>query len=334
MKVLLFNKKQKLYDKSGIGRAMRHQVKALTEAGVDFTTNPKDDYDLVHINTIDKASWRMARRARRAGKKVVWHAHSTKEDFMNSFLFSNQIAPFFKMYLKRAYRLGHVLITPTPYSKKLLDTYNLKREIYPLSNGIDLERFNKENSEKIAKFREFFKLKPEQKVVMTVGLYFARKGLHDLIEIAKERPDYTFIWFGHTPKSLLSRKIKKAIRHKPANVILPGYIAGDIIEGAYASADVFFFPTYEETEGIVVLEALASKCPVIVRDIGVYEEWLVHEKNCFKGKNNEEFKVLIDNIIEGKAVDTRLEGYKVAEERSIKKIGERLKEIYEITLKK
>lgn len=334
MKVLLFNKKQKLYDKSGIGRAMRHQVKALTEAGVPFTTDPKEDYDVVHINTIDKASWRMARKAHRHGKKVVWHAHSTKEDFQNSFLFSNQIAPFFKMYIKRAYKLGDVLITPTPYSKKLLDTYNLKRDIYPLSNGIDLERFNKENSEKIKKFREYFNLTPDQKVVMTVGLYFARKGLHDLIEIAKDRPDYTFIWFGHTPASLLSRKIKKAIRHKPKNVILPGYIAGDIIEGAYASADVFFFPTYEETEGIVVLEALASKCPVIVRDIGVYEEWLVHEKNVFKGKNNEEFKVLIDNIMNKTAVDTREEGYKVAEERSIKKIGERLKEIYEIALKK
>ena len=58
-------------------------------------------------------------------------------------------------------------------------------------------------------------------------------------------------------------KIKKAIKSKPNNVIMPGYIAGDIIEGAYASADVFFFPTYEETEGIVVLEALASKCPSV-----------------------------------------------------------------------
>jgi 1,2-diacylglycerol-3-alpha-glucose alpha-1,2-glucosyltransferase len=115
---------------------------------------------------------------------------------------------------------------------------------------------------------------------------------------------------------------------------MPGYIAGDIIEGAYANADVFFFPTYEETEGIVVLEALASKCPVVIRDIPVYDEWLVHEKSVFKGKNNDEFKTLIDNIMQGKALDTREEGYKVAEERSIKRIGEKLKEIYEIVLKK
>lgn len=334
MKVLLFNKKQKLYDKSGVGRAMRHQVKALTDAGVDFTTNPKDDYDIVHINTIDRASWRMARKAHRHGKKVVWHAHSTKEDFENSFILSNQIAPLFKVYLRRAYMLGDVLITPTPYSKKLLDTYNLKRDIYALSNGIDLARFNVDNKDKIVKFREHFNLKPEQKVVMTVGLYFARKGLHDLIAIAKDRPDYTFIWFGHTPKSLLSRKIRKAIKHKPNNVIMPGYIAGDIIEGAFASADVFFFPTYEETEGIVVLEALASKCPVLIRDIPVYDEWLTHNVNCFKGKNNEEFKSLLDDIINKKVVDTKEAGYLVAKERSIKNIGVKLKEIYEITLKK
>lgn len=334
MKVLLFNKKQKLYDKSGIGRAMRHQVKALTEAGVPFTTNPKDAYDVVHINTIDKASWRMARRARRAGKKVVWHAHSTKEDFQNSFMFSNQIAPFFKMYIKRAYRLGDVLITPTPYSKKLLDTYGLDRDIYPLSNGIDLSRFNVENADKIAKFRAFFNLKPEQRVVMTVGLYFARKGLHDFIEIAKKRPEYTFIWFGHTPRIALSRKIKKAIRHKPANVIMPGYIAGDIIEGAYANADVFFFPTYEETEGIVVLEALASKCPVITRDIPVYDEWLESGINCFKGKSNEEFITLIDNVINKTAFDTRENGYVVAQERDIKAIGQKLLKIYKIALNK
>lgn len=334
MKVLLFNKRQKLYDKSGIGRAMRHQVKALTEANIAFTTNPKDEYDLVHINTLDKASWRMARKARRLDKKVVWHAHSTREDFENSVLFSNQIAPFFKMYLKRAYKLGDILITPTPYSKRLLDGYGLNREIIALSNGIDLARFNVTNKDKIKKFKEYFNLKPDQKVIMTVGLYFARKGLHDLIAIAKERPEYTFIWFGHTPRIALSRKIKKAIRHKPKNVIMPGYIAGDIIEGAYASADAFFFPTYEETEGIVVLEALASKCPVIIRDIPVYDEWLTDGVNCFKGKTNTEFIKIIDDVVNGKATDTREAGYQVAKDRDIKNIGLALKAIYRQVLNK
>jgi 1,2-diacylglycerol-3-alpha-glucose alpha-1,2-glucosyltransferase len=328
MRILLFNKKQKLYDKSGVGRAMKHQVKALTEAKIPFTTNEKDDYDLVVINTIDPSAFRMARKARRQGKKVIVYGHSTKEDFMNSFMLSNQIAPFFKIHLKRIYKMGDLVITPTPYSKKLLDTYGLNREVVALSNGVDLARFNADNKEKIQMFREYFKLKPDQKVVMTVGLFLARKGLHDLIEIAKDRPEYTFIWFGHTPKAVLSRKIKKAIKNKPDNVIMPGYIAGDIIEGAFANADVFFFPTYEETEGIVVLEALASKCPLLIRDIPIYEEWLTHGVNCHKGKTNEEFKALLDDIITKKAADTREAGYKVAAERDIKEIGKKLGEIY------
>ncbi|MGI6735644.1 MAG: Processive diacylglycerol alpha-glucosyltransferase [Tenericutes bacterium ADurb.Bin239] len=334
MRVLLFNKKQKLYDKSGVGRAMKHQVKALTEAGIPFTVNEKDDFDIVHINTIDPSAFRMARKARRMGKKVVVHGHSTKEDFMNSFIFSNQIAPLFKIHLKRIYKLGHIIVTPTPYAKKLLDTYGLNREVVAISNGVDLARFKADNEDKIKKFREFFNLKPDQKVVMTVGLFLARKGLHDLIEIAKDRPAYTFIWFGHTPRAFLSRKIKKAIRNKPDNVIMPGYIAGDIIEGGFANADVFFFPSYEETEGIVVLEALASKCPLLIRDIPIYEEWLTHGVNCHKGKNNEEFKKLLDDIIAKKTPDTREAGYKVAQERDIKEIGKKLGEVYRRVLKK
>ena len=89
---------------------------------------------------------------------------------------------------------------------------------------------------------------------------------------------------------------------------MPGYIAGDIIEGAFANADVFFFPTYEETEGIVVLEALASKCPLLIRDIPIYEEWLTHGVNCHKGKTNEEFKALLDDIITKKP---RIQGKQV-----------------------
>ena len=43
---------------------------------------------------------------------------------------------------------------------------------------------------------------------------------------------------------------------------------------AYCGADAFAFFSYEETEGIVVLEALSCEIPVIVRDIPVYEKWL------------------------------------------------------------
>ena len=52
MKVLLYFEGQNVISKSGIGRAFSHQQKALTSAGIEYTTDPWDDtYDILHINT-------------------------------------------------------------------------------------------------------------------------------------------------------------------------------------------------------------------------------------------------------------------------------------------
>ena len=53
-------------------------------------------------------------------------------------------------------------------------------------------------------------------------------------------PDIKFIWFGHLPWILRQSKVNKAIRRKPNNVILPGYIANDIIKGAMQYAEMLF----------------------------------------------------------------------------------------------
>lgn len=45
---------------------------------------------------------------------------------------------------------------------------------------------------------------------------------------------------------------------------------------------LFCFMSHEETEGIVVLEALACCIPVLVRDIPVYEDWLADGKNVLR----------------------------------------------------
>lgn len=332
MKILLYRKNANAFKKSGIGRAMKHQEQALTLAGVDYTTDPNDTYDLVHINTVDPQAMMMAKKAKKQGKKVVYHAHSTKEDFQNSFMFSNQLAPAFKRLIMYAYNLADYLITPTPYSKKILEGYGITLPIEDLSNGIDLERFNY-NQDKVDKFREYFNLSKDQKVIISVGLYFQRKGLPDFMEVARKLPEYTFIWFGYTPPASVTKEVRAAIKSKPSNVYLPGYIAGDIIEGAFASADIFFFPSYEETEGIVVLEALASKCQVVVRDIGVYDGWLVDKENCYKATSNEQFEHIIKGLINKEIPTTIDNGYQVARERSIKNIGFKLKALYERAMK-
>lgn len=166
-----------------------------------------------------------------------------------------------------------------------------------------------------------------------MGLFFERKGITDFIEVARQLPEYQFIWFGDTPMYSIPKNIRQLVKEDhPENVIFPGYIKGDVIEGAYAAANLFFFPSREETEGIVVLEALASQQQVLVRDIPVYQGWLVANENCYMGHSIEEFKKYIEGLLEGKIPSTRQAGYQVAEQRSIKQIGYELKEVYETVL--
>ena len=121
MKVLLYFEAKKLIAVSGIGRALAHQKQALSLNDVAYTTDVKcDDYSLLHINTVGPNSQFVINRAKKAGKAIVYHAHSTEEDFRNSFVLSNQIAPLFKKHLIKLYSQADLVITPTPYAKQLL----------------------------------------------------------------------------------------------------------------------------------------------------------------------------------------------------------------------
>lgn len=332
MKVLLYFESKKLIATSGIGRAMKHQMKALELAHVEYTTNPSDDYDILHINTVGMTSQTMISSAKSRGKKVIYHAHSTEEDFKNSFVLSNQVAPIFKKVLISLYSQADAIITPTPYSKSLIENYGIDLPIYPISNGIELSKYEYDK-EKVKAFYKYFSLKETDKIVISVGLYFERKGILDFIEVARQLPNYKFIWFGYTNPFIIPTSVRDVVYDHPDNVFFPGYIKGGILEGAYASANCFFFPSYEETEGIVVLEALASKQHVIVRDIGVFNPWLQDKVHCYKGNNNDEFVQLIEDVVEQRLPDTSENAYLVAEERSLMNVGFQLKEVYENIMK-
>lgn len=331
MKVLLRTDLFKQVEKSGVGRAILHQQQALRKAGVPYTTNPKEEYDIVHINTVFPQSYLAAKKAHRQGKKVVFHGHSTEEDFRDSFIGSNLLSPLFKKWISACYRTGDVILTPTPYSKKLLENYHLKRPIIAISNGIELDYFKPEKNWR-KEFRQEFHFQETDKVVIAVGLYLHRKGILDFVQLAKEFPDYKFVWFGYTNLNTVPKDIRQAVTTKLDNLFFPGYYPRDLLRKAYVGADLFFFPTYEETEGIVLLEALAAKTPVLIRDIPIYEGWFVDGENVYKGKDITEFRQKIPAILNRELPDLTKEGYKVAQARDIQNIGYRLKEIYEDVL--
>lgn len=332
MKVCLFLEKEKFLRQSGVGRALKHQKKALTSAGVDYTLDYKDDYDIIHINTLLQDSYKMLKKAKKNGKVAIVHGHSTKEDFENSFRGWKFMRFFFNRMLLKMYRESDIIITPTPYSKKLIESYNgVNCPIYAVSNGIDLEEY-KYSESKIKAFKEYFDLKDE-KVVIGVGLLFDRKGIFDFFDVARKMPDVKFIWFGHLSYILTQVKVVRAIKNLPPNVIMPGYIDSDVIKGAFLGANCLFFPSKEETEGIVVLEGLASKIPLVVRNIGVYDTWLEDGKNCLMANSIDGFCEKIKYTLDNDMSELINNGYETVKERSIEKVGQQLKEIYEQSLK-
>lgn len=328
MKVLLYAKNQQVVSKSGVGKAMSMQKEALLANGVEVTENSEDSYDVVHINTIFPSDYRMAKRAKKEGKKVVYHAHSTKEDFQNSFTGSNLIAPLFKKWIMKCYRLEDIILTPTEYSKTLLKGYGIENPVYAISNGVDTSLFSK-NILAREDFRKKYGLRQDDKVIMSVGLYFERKGILDFVELAEQMPEYKFIWFGYTPDIQIPSKVRRAVHKSLTNLIFAGYVPKEELINAYSSCDLFFFPSYEETEGIVVLEALSSEIPVLLRDIPVYENWLENRKDVYKGKTNKEFSSLIKDILEKRLPVLTWNGRKRALERDVNCQARKLNRYYE-----
>ncbi len=327
MKVLLYTENEKILAKSGLGKAIKHQMNALDAVKVQYTTNPKDEFDIAHINFYGLKSYFIAKKLKKQGKKIVYHAHSTEEDFRNSFIFSNQVSKLFKKWLIKCYSLGDVIITPTEYSKKLLKGYGIKNEIKVISNGIELKKFTR-NDELGEKFRKDYKLKKTDKVIIGIGLYIERKGIIDFIELAKKMPEYKFIWFGYSPIIFSGKKVRNAIKNKPDNLILAGYVEQDKICEALNGCDIYIAPTYEETEGITIIESASCKTNMIVRDIPVFNGWLINKKNVYMAKSIDEFKQKIEEIINGEIQSLSEEAYKIAIERKSENIGKKLKETY------
>lgn len=327
MKVMLYHKKQNFIKTSGIGRAYRQQAEALKLNGITLV-NSLHDCDVVHYNTVFSDSYRSLKKAKKLGIPVVVHAHSTKEDYLNSFNFANITKRWFYRRMYKMYSNADVIITPSDYSKSLIESYGWTScNIHPISNGLVVKEYEKSEA-KEQQFLKHFNLKQGDKVVIGIGLLFVRKGLPDFIEIARSFPDVTFIWFGHLNKLAQTRIIKKAIKNRPDNVKMPGYISGDIIKGALSYASALLFPSYEETEGIVVLEAMASKTPVIVRNIPVYDQF-EDGINVLKANNNEEFIKCVKFALDGDLKEIIDNAYEDILKKDLKHIGAQIKKVYE-----
>ncbi|MBO3130448.1 glycosyltransferase [Dermatophilus congolensis] len=321
LRVHHYNGTGRLVTQSGLGAAMRHQRHMLHHPGIRLV-RLNEHPDVLVLNTVFPDSVIVGRWARKQGIRVIQFAHSTQQDFENSWAGANHIAPLFGRWLGHVYAGGDAIITPTPYAKKLLTRYQLDAPIYPLTNGVDIDFFHGKPAAG-KQFRERHNIAPHTPLVVAVGHLMVRKGFTDWIDLARRIPQAQFYWFGHTPRATMSKAVKRAIDTAPPNVHLPGYVPAAEVRDAYAAANLFCFASHEETEGIVVLEALASGTPTLVRDIPVYDSWLPENEIVHKARNLEEFEHKARAILAGEAPDLTQAARHRMQEYSLDRVAQR-----------
>lgn len=327
MRVHLYTGSLDAVRRSGVGQAVAHQRAMLESAGVEVTESWDTPADAVHINTVLPDAPLAALRARRRGEKVVYYGHSTMQDFRDSFVGSNLLAPLFKRWLCLCYGLGDIVLTPTPYARGILQTYGLPCPVRAMSNGVDTGFFAPDKARGAA-FRRKYRLSDDQKVVVSAGHFMQRKGILEFIALARALPLVEFYWFGYTPPALVPAPVRHAMAAAPDNLHFAGFVTQAELRDAYCGADLFCFCSHEETEGIVVLEALACGVPVLLRDIPVYEGWLTDGGNVYKASDDAGFAAKAEGILTGALPDVTAAGRAVAEARSLPRMGQALCGVY------
>lgn len=305
----------------------KKMLQLLESEGIRFYENSFRICDIMHAQTFGPIAFAMALAYKFRRKKVIIHAHTTPEDVKDSYRGSNFLSKCIKEYLSFYYNLADVCIAPSEYTKNvLLKTLNLKTHIVVLSNGIDLSAFSNDPS-LAAIFRKRWKLHNDP-VILSIGFAFIRKGIIDFIEVAKRLPYYKFVWAGRILDDLfLPRGTQNVIKNAPANVIFTGKISN--IQEALSAADVFVFPSYEENQGIAVLEAAACGLPIVMRALPVYVDY-EDDVNCLKFHTIDEFTSAVEELILDKPKAKMLgrNARSAVEKHDLHVVGRKLLDVY------
>jgi glycosyltransferase involved in cell wall biosynthesis len=332
-------------DRAGIGTAADHQRTALAETDVEVVTSPWAggrlrsgaasravggrafcEFDLAHCNLFGPGSVAVARHARRDDIPLVLHGHTTSEDFRDSFRGSNAAAPLLRRYLRWFYSTADLVLCPSEYTKRSLQSYPVDAPIRTVTNGVDLDALDGHEAFR-EEYRERYDL--EGMVPFLVGSVFERKGLSTFCRLAEET-GYEFAWFGvYDTGPQASTEVKRWTGNPPENVRFTGWVEEK--RGMFAAGDVFLFPTHDENQGISVLEAMACRKAVVLRRLPVFEEYFEDGHDCLMCEGFAEFRGALDRLAATPELRERLgeNARETAEAHGLDRVGERLVELYD-----
>lgn len=194
--------------------------------------------------------------ARMLGKPLISSYHTNLAAYCGHFGFTLLSQPMW-LYNRLIHNQCALTFCPSPSTARMLRSQGFQRvRIWP--RGVDIAAFQPEQRD--TRLRSFWLSGSDKVVMLYAGRISWEKNVRLLIK-AYQGMDHTnchLVMVGDGPAL---HEIKQELDGLP--VTFTGYLQGGELARAYASADLFAFPSKTETFGQVVLEAMASGLPVV-----------------------------------------------------------------------
>jgi 1,2-diacylglycerol 3-alpha-glucosyltransferase len=225
-----------------------------------------EKYDIVHTQTPFTLGGPAVKWARKSGAKVVHTYHTLFTAYVEHYLWflPKSLGIRYAKWFSRNYcHTCDLIATPSSEMRKELLGYCIKTPIDVIPTGIPLERFEGRNPEKFRKDNGF---SAEDRLLLFVGRVAEEKNLDFTLRVFKRllqkvpRAHYVIGGAGPSLEKLKGYAKELAIAER---VHFLGYIQGELWRDCYAAADLFFFASLTETQGLVVTEAMAAGTPVV-----------------------------------------------------------------------
>jgi len=162
-------------------------------------------------------------------------------------------------------------LAPSRQAQRSLQSEGVRRVGW-WRRGVDFKQFHPKfrSSEMRARLAQEH---PEHTLLLYVGRLAPEKRLHLLKPILETIPGTHLALVGDGPHR---KHLQQLFAEMP--VTFTGYLTGKELAAAYASADIFVFPSHHESFGLVLAEALASGIPVVSSRVGGAEDVIHHNE--------------------------------------------------------
>ena len=232
----------------------------------------KDKPDIIHIHSPDPLGWAAMRYARHAGIPMVatYHTHfpSYAKYYHLEFL-----APVGWQILRSLYSPSQAVIVPSQSTLEELHEHGIKNLIH-IPHGVDMTSFSPTNRSEAWR-SSILGDDPNRVIVSFVSRLVWEKNLMVLVNAWKHlnnKGRAKLVIVGDGPaKAKLEQLLPEA--H------FTGKLSGAPLFEAYASSDIFVFPSVTETFGNVTVEAMASGLPAICAIAGGARDIVIPGKN-------------------------------------------------------